>query len=65
MIDVAVDQMLQNIHGNFSRMTHMIPMVQVEDLPEAMQRHVVGYPIHGLDYSGGWPMQLFIIMIIT
>jgi hypothetical protein len=25
-----------------SRLTHRIPMVQVEDLPEAMQRQVVG-----------------------
>jgi len=32
-----VDRVLQNIHGNLSRLTHMIPVVQLEDLPEAMQ----------------------------
>jgi hypothetical protein len=30
-------RVLQNVQGNRSRLTHMIPMVQVEDLPEAMQ----------------------------
>ena len=28
----------RNIHTNFVRLTHRIPMVQVEDFPEAMQR---------------------------
>jgi hypothetical protein len=31
------ERVLQNVQGNLSRLTHMIPMVQVEDLPEAMQ----------------------------
>ena len=31
-------------HTNFVRLTHRIPMAQVEDLPEAMQRQVVGVP---------------------
>jgi hypothetical protein len=39
-----VDRVLQNVQGNLSHLTHMIPMVQVEDLPEAMQRQVVGVP---------------------
>jgi hypothetical protein len=38
------DRVLQNVQGNLSRLTHMIPMVQVEDLPEAMQQQVVGVP---------------------
>jgi hypothetical protein len=38
------ERVLQNVQGNLSRLTHMIPMVQVEDLPEAMQRQVVGVP---------------------
>ena len=41
---VDVEQMLQSIHTNFVRLTHRVPMVQVEDLPEAMQRQVVGVP---------------------
>ena len=39
---VDVEQTLQSIHTNFVRLTHMVPMVQVEDLPEAMQHQVVG-----------------------
>jgi hypothetical protein len=31
------ERVLQNVQGNLSRLTHNIPMVQVEDLPEAMQ----------------------------
>ena len=34
--------MLQSIHTNFVRLTHRVPMAQVEDLPEAMQHQVVG-----------------------
>ena len=33
---VDVEQMLQSIHTNFARLTHMVPMAQVEDLPEAI-----------------------------
>jgi hypothetical protein len=36
------ERVLQNIQGNLSCLTQRIPMVQVEDLPEAMQRQVVG-----------------------
>ena len=39
-----VEQTLQSIHTNFVRLTHRVPMVQVEDLPKAMQRQVVGVP---------------------
>jgi hypothetical protein len=39
-----VKRVLQNVQGNLSRLTQRIPMVQVEDLPEAMQRQVVGVP---------------------
>ena len=41
---VDVDWTLQSIHTNFVRLTHRVPMVQVEDLPEAMQCQVVGVP---------------------
>ena len=41
---VDVERMLQSIHTNFVRLTHRVPMAQVEDLFEAMQRQVVGLP---------------------
>ena len=41
---VDVEQMLQSIHSNFVHLTHRVPMAQVEDLPKAMQRQVVGVP---------------------
>ena len=44
IMGVDAEQTLQSIHTNFVRMTHRVPMVQVEDLPEAMQRQVVGVP---------------------
>ena len=39
-----VEQMLQSIHINFVCLTHRVPMAQVEELPEAMQRQMVGVP---------------------
>jgi hypothetical protein len=39
-----VDQVLDNIQRNMDRLVHTVPMVQVEDLSEHMQRHVVGVP---------------------
>ena len=33
---VDVEWMLQSIHTNFVRLTHRVPMAQVEDLPKAM-----------------------------
>ena len=39
---VDVEWMLQSIHMNFVRLTHKVPMAQVEALLEAMQRQVVG-----------------------
>ena len=41
---VDAERMLQSIHTKFVCLTHKVPMVQVEDLPEAMQRQVVGVP---------------------
>ena len=41
---VDAEQTLQTIHTNFVRLTHRVAMAQVEDLPEAMQRQVVGVP---------------------
>ena len=41
---VDIERMLQRIHTNFVRMTHRVPMAQVEDLPKAMQGQVVGVP---------------------
>ena len=39
-----VERTLQIIHTNFVRLTHRVPMVKVEDFPEAMQHQVVGVP---------------------
>ena len=44
IMGVDVERMLQSIHTNFVRLTHRVPMAQVEDLPKAMQRQVVGVP---------------------
>ena len=44
IMGVDAERTLQSIHTNFVRLTHRVPMVQVEDLPEAMQRQVVGVP---------------------
>ena len=44
IIGVDAERTLQNIHTNFIRLTHRVPMAQVEDFPEAMQRQVVGVP---------------------
>ena len=44
IMGVDAKQMLQSIHTNFVRLTHRVPMAQVEDLPEAIQRQVVGVP---------------------
>ena len=41
---VDVERILQSIHTNFMRLTHRVPMVQVEDFPEAMHHQVVGVP---------------------
>ena len=41
---VDAEQMLQSIHTKFVRLTHRVPMVQVKDLPEAMQHQMVGVP---------------------
>ena len=35
---VDTERMLQSIHTNFARLTHRVPIAQVENLPEAMQR---------------------------
>ena len=42
MIGVDIERTLQNIHGTMAQLTNMIPMVQVKDLLEETQRHVVG-----------------------
>ena len=44
IMGVDAERMLQSIHTNFVRLTHRVPMAQVEDLPEAMQQQVVGVP---------------------
>ena len=44
IMGVDGERMLQSIHTNFVRLTHRVPMAQVEDFPEAMQRQVVGVP---------------------
>ena len=44
IMGVDVERTIQSIHTNFVRLTHRVPMAQVEDLPEAMQCQVVGVP---------------------
>ena len=44
IMGVDAKRMLQSIHMNFVRLTHRVPMAQVEDFPEAMQCQVVGVP---------------------
>ena len=44
IMGVDVEWMLQSIHTKFVQLTHRVPMAQVEDFPEAMQRQVVGVP---------------------
>ena len=41
---VDAEWMLQIIHMNFVRLRHRVPMAQVKDFPEAMQRQVIGVP---------------------
>ena len=41
---VDVERTLQSIHTNFVRLTHRVPMAQVEDFPKAIQLQVVGVP---------------------
>ena len=41
---VDAERTLQSIHTNFMRLTHRVPMAQVEDFPEAMHIQVVGAP---------------------
>ena len=38
IMGVDAERMLQSIHTKFVRLTHWVPMAQVEDFPEAMQR---------------------------
>ena len=44
IMGVDAERMLQSIHTNFIRLTHRVPMAQVEDFPEAMQSQMVGVP---------------------
>ena len=44
IMSVGAERTLQKIHTNFVRLTHRVPMAQVEDLLEAMQCQVVGVP---------------------
>ena len=41
---MGAERTIQSIHTKFVRLTHRVPMAQVEDLPEAMQCQVVGVP---------------------
>ena len=44
IMGVDAEWTLQSIHTNFVRLTHRVPMAQVEDFPEAMHRQVVVVP---------------------
>ena len=37
IMGVDAERTLQSIHTNFVRLTHRVPMEQVEDLPKAIQ----------------------------
>ena len=41
---VDSDRTLQTVQRNLEQLTRQIPMAAVEDLPEAIQRRVVGVP---------------------
>ena len=45
IMGVEAERTLQSIHTNFVRLTHRVPMTQVEELPEAMHHQVVGVPL--------------------
>jgi hypothetical protein len=38
------ERVLRRIERNFTALTHIVPMVEIEDLPPSMQPHVVGAP---------------------
>ena len=44
IMSADAEWMLQIIHMNFVRLTHRVPMAQVEEFPEAMQHQVVAVP---------------------
>jgi len=39
-----IERTLHAVQRNLVRLIHQVPMVAIEDLPEEMQRHVVGLP---------------------
>jgi hypothetical protein len=38
------ERVLRRVEHNFTTLTRMVPMVEIEDLPPLMQPHVVGAP---------------------
>jgi hypothetical protein len=38
------DRVLRRVERNLTALTHAVPMAEIEDLPPAMQPHVVGVP---------------------
>jgi len=38
------ERVLYVVHRNLVSLTHQVPMIAIEDLPEEMQRRVVGVP---------------------
>ena len=44
IMSVDADRTLQSIHTKFVRLTHRVPMAQVEEFPKTMQCQVVGVP---------------------
>jgi hypothetical protein len=38
------ERVLRRVEWNFTALTRMVPMVEIEDLPPSMQPHVVGAP---------------------
>jgi hypothetical protein len=39
-----VERVLRRIERNFTALTRIVPMAEIEDLPPSMQPHVVGAP---------------------
>jgi hypothetical protein len=38
------ERVLRRVERNLTALTHAVPMAEIEDLPPAMQPHVVGVP---------------------
>ena len=44
MVGGYVEWTLQTVQENLDHLIHRVPIVQIENLPKAIKRHVVGLP---------------------